>query len=65
MIDSPCIDICTTDPESELCIGCGRTQEEVSKWISYSNEQKQQVLLNINKRNGIVNKQNNMLQKVK
>jgi uncharacterized protein len=63
MVDSPCIDICTTDPESGLCVGCGRTQEEIVKWVAYSNKQKQQVLLNINKRNGIVNKPNNMLHK--
>ena len=26
MIDSPCNDICTTDPESGLCVGCGICQ---------------------------------------
>ena len=63
MVDSPCIDICTTDYDSGLCIGCGRTQEEIAKWVSYTNKQKQQVLLKINKRNGIVNTTNNMLHK--
>ena len=35
MIDSPCNDICTTDPESGLCVGCGRTQEEISNWLFF------------------------------
>ena len=30
MIESPCKDICTKDPESGLCVGCGRTQEEIA-----------------------------------
>ena len=50
MADSPCIDICTTDPQSGLCVGCSRTQEEISNWITYSELQKRQVLINIEKR---------------
>ena len=51
MADSPCIDICTTDSQSGLCVGCGRTQEEIANWIIYSELQKKQVLINIEKRN--------------
>ena len=63
MVDSPCNDVCTSDPESGLCIGCGRTQEEISNWITYTNAQKQQILIEINKRNGIVKNSHNMLHK--
>ena len=44
MIDSPCNDICTTDPESGLCVGCGRTQEEISNWLFFDDKQKKMVL---------------------
>ena len=51
MDDSPCNNICMPDAESGLCISCGRTQEEIEKWSIYSNEQKKQVLLDIEARN--------------
>jgi len=50
MIDSPCTDICTTDLESGLCIGCGRTKQEIENWVSYTDSEKRQVLVKIKKR---------------
>ena len=50
MYESPCNDICTTDLDSGLCIGCGRTQEEIENWITYTNQQKKQVLIDIENR---------------
>jgi len=50
MIDSPCTDICTTDLESGLCIGCGRTTQEIENWVSYTDSEKRQVLVKIKKR---------------
>jgi uncharacterized protein len=40
MVDSPCNDICKTGLDSELCIGCGRTKDEIANWFSYSDSQK-------------------------
>lgn len=48
-IKSPCQLICTYD-ENRICIGCFRSLEEVAKWDSFTEEQKQQVLDNIIKR---------------
>ena len=50
MSDSPCIDICTTDSQSGLCVGCARTQEEIANWLTFSEVQKKQVLIDIEKR---------------
>ena len=50
MNDSPCIDICTIDPESGLCIGCGRTPEEINDWNSNDNVEKKQILTKIKTR---------------
>ena len=61
MIDSPCNDICTTDQENGLCIGCGRTQEEIANWLFYTNEQKKKVLKALESRNKISTSQNSML----
>ncbi|ABD87617.1 DUF1289 domain-containing protein [Rhodopseudomonas palustris] len=29
---SPCIAVCIVDPDSALCIGCGRTVSEITGW---------------------------------
>ena len=39
--DSPCIGICSaTSFGDAICIGCGRTFEEVIAWNTYTDEQK-------------------------
>jgi predicted Fe-S protein YdhL (DUF1289 family) len=35
---SPCIRICKL--ENEICIGCGRTRDQISKWRSYTDNEK-------------------------
>jgi predicted Fe-S protein YdhL (DUF1289 family) len=57
MADSPCNAICTIDPESGLCVGCGRTQREISNWLSYTNRQKKNILKDLKVRNNIDSKQ--------
>jgi predicted Fe-S protein YdhL (DUF1289 family) len=32
MIETPCIKICSLDPQSRLCVGCGRTLDEIARW---------------------------------
>jgi len=64
MIDSPCNDICTTDPESGLCVGCGRTTFEIENWFSYSDNQKKKLLKDLKTRNNFDSEQQyNMLDK--
>jgi uncharacterized protein len=31
-VESPCRKICTLDPGSGLCLGCGRTLAEIERW---------------------------------
>jgi len=40
--DSPCIGVCTTLYD-EICQGCGRTLNEVSNWVFFSQDEKNQV----------------------
>ena len=35
-IASPCINVCILDPVTKLCLGCGRTGEEIGGWLSMS-----------------------------
>ena len=31
-IETPCINVCTMDPVTGCCLGCGRTIEEIAAW---------------------------------
>ena len=31
-IESPCVSICSINPETRCCDGCGRTLKEIAKW---------------------------------
>ncbi|HEY5081789.1 MAG TPA: DUF1289 domain-containing protein [Bauldia sp.] len=37
---SPCIRHCTLDPETGICVGCGRTLAEIGKWASVTEEER-------------------------
>lgn len=41
---SPCIGVCTLEPQTRLCIGCFRSIDEIAAWSRYSMEEKRQVL---------------------
>ena len=41
--DTPCIAICSTSQGDAVCKGCGRTFEEVQRWLELSPGQKRQV----------------------
>ena len=46
-IESPCISVCRYD--DEVCVGCGRTVEEISAWFNMSDDEKQAVLNRLEK----------------
>jgi uncharacterized protein len=33
---TPCVKVCVIDPISALCIGCGRTVDEIAAWTALS-----------------------------
>lgn len=43
-IASPCIQVCTVDGASGLCLGCLRSLPEIAQWSRFSDEQRDQVL---------------------
>ncbi len=42
-IESPCIQVCVIDLETKLCIGCGRTGDEIAGWLSYSPDKRGEI----------------------
>ncbi|RKP49575.1 DUF1289 domain-containing protein [Pararobbsia silviterrae] len=49
-IKSPCIDVCSFDGKTGLCIGCLRTREEIRDWKKMTDFQRHQVLNDRNRR---------------
>jgi predicted Fe-S protein YdhL (DUF1289 family) len=44
-VTSPCISVCIVDPRgSGLCIGCGRTLDEIASWIDLSDDERREVI---------------------
>jgi predicted Fe-S protein YdhL (DUF1289 family) len=42
-ISSPCIGVCRIDPHSGFCVGCGRTQDEITAWGSATDDARDRV----------------------
>ncbi|MGQ4547729.1 DUF1289 domain-containing protein [Vibrio cholerae] len=42
---SPCVRHCCLD-DKDICIGCGRTLDEICRWSSAINSEKQEILIN-------------------
>lgn len=44
MIETPCVKICTLDVRAGLCLGCGRTIDEITRWTSMNTSERAQVM---------------------
>ena len=49
-IASPCNKICTVEPVSELCIGCGRSLTEIANWIGLSDDERSRIMAELPRR---------------
>ena len=45
VVESPCINVCKI--ENDVCIGCGRTLEELAHWLEMTDADKEQVNANL------------------
>ena len=44
MIESPCTKLCTLDTRTGLCLGCGRTIEEIARWSTMSEAERRRIM---------------------
>jgi uncharacterized protein len=49
-IASPCNKICTVEPVSALCIGCGRSLTEIANWIGLSDDDRSRIMAELPRR---------------
>lgn len=43
-IKSPCKLICTLDLSSGMCLGCGRSRDEIASWVNYSDTERDDIM---------------------
>lgn len=44
MIESPCVNVCALDASSGLCLGCGRTVDEIAGWSTMSPAERKRIM---------------------
>ncbi len=49
-IESPCILVCMLDTASGLCLGCGRTGDEIARWTQMSPADRRTVMGQLSER---------------
>ena len=50
-MNSPCVKVCQMDPQRGLCLGCARTLDEIARWGSMSDGERDAVIAELPKRN--------------
>ena len=43
-MQTPCTKICTLDAARKRCIGCGRTLDEIARWASMSEDERERIM---------------------
>ncbi|MFK8328658.1 DUF1289 domain-containing protein [Pseudomonas sp. BJa5] len=56
-IENPCVSLCQLN--SELCVSCGRTREEIRKWRGMKRPEKMATVQKASARLKSLNKRNN------
>jgi predicted Fe-S protein YdhL (DUF1289 family) len=41
---SPCTEVCTLDASGQVCIGCGRTTDEIAGWPRFTDAERARVI---------------------
>jgi predicted Fe-S protein YdhL (DUF1289 family) len=50
VIESPCNRVCTIDPDTDLCLGCGRSLDEITAWTRMSDAERARVMAECGRR---------------
>ena len=43
-VESPCIKLCVVHPEARLCMGCYRSIEEIGRWSSMTDAEREAIM---------------------
>jgi len=48
--ETPCIAVCMTDLETNLCLGCGRTLPEIARWPTMESAERRALMAQLAER---------------
>jgi predicted Fe-S protein YdhL (DUF1289 family) len=43
-VKSPCVKVCQMDPQRGLCLGCARTLDEIARWGTMTDTERDRVM---------------------
>ena len=43
-METPCVNVCLLDSEFGLCLGCGRTLDEIANWASMTDGERRVIM---------------------
>jgi predicted Fe-S protein YdhL (DUF1289 family) len=49
-VESPCIGVCSINPDLRCCIGCQRTLEEIAHWLRYTPDERRTIMAQLEAR---------------
>jgi predicted Fe-S protein YdhL (DUF1289 family) len=49
-LETPCIDICLLDDKSGLCVGCGRSGDEIARWTGMTPAERRAIMAGLPER---------------
>jgi uncharacterized protein len=49
-VSTPCIRVCVLDPDAELCLGCGRTIDEIARWSAMTEAERTRIMAELPRR---------------
>ncbi len=49
-IESPCISVCMINAVDERCYGCYRTLEEIANWANFTDQQRRNIMAQLDQR---------------
>jgi predicted Fe-S protein YdhL (DUF1289 family) len=58
-VASPCINVCTLDPATQVCLGCFRTIDEIAAWGTASNAERAAIVAELPRRRSLFDRSEN------
>jgi hypothetical protein len=49
-VKTPCVKVCRMDPERGLCLGCARTLDEIARWATMTEAEREAILAELPRR---------------
>ena len=46
-METPCVNVCLLDSEIGLCVGCGRTIDEIANWASMTDGERRAIMASL------------------